>query len=132
MKSSEEAKRNLMNAVKGSPYIVVLPDGMRRNIALLFERPDGVIFFDVFWYGATSHPYHFISGRVKEKEVNGEVLWQIKETEFMKLKEDMGGENPFELFDERDAWDRFLGLDVGKKATRELAEKILRNDGWLK
>lgn len=108
------------------PLVIESPESGRRLIAELFPAQDytktqGIIFFDIGWYGSPAHPVHIIAGTVQ-----GDGPWEIPEADAEISV--LGSDD--DLQDEWQAWQEFIASDAGKGATRALAEQILQDGAY--
>ena len=100
------------------PLKVIISRDHERVIAEGFIVGEGVVFYDVFWYEASSHPIHLIEG-----EISGEGPWRVGEMVIEEMKED-------EFLFEADwkSWLRFRNHEDGKEATRKLAQLLMKQE----
>ena len=100
------------------PLKVIISKDHERVIAEGFIVGEGIVFYDVFWYEASFHPIHLIEG-----EISGEGPWRVGEMVIEEMKED-------EFLFEADwkSWLRFRNHEDGKEATRELAQRLMKQE----
>lgn len=108
--------------------VVEIPGGGRRNVAELFDLSEyvpgqkGIIFFDTWWIGATFHPVHVIRGDIRGEGPVWDIPSQDVEIEVINPDLDQG------LANEWRRWEEYRRDDkIGRQATRENAEFVLRN-----
>ena len=111
MKLAEAFEKNL-------PLKVIISRDHERAIAEGFIVGEGVVFYDVFWYEASFHPIHFIKG-----EISGRGPWKVGD---LVIKEMNENESLFEA--DWKPWLRFRNHEDGKDATRELAERLMKQE----
>ena len=103
----------------GNGVLIDHPQGGIRPCAEIFRHPLGIVFLDIGWtdpYGGR-HPAHIVEG-----EVSGSGPWKVGEIE---LREIVAGDQVFE------EWNDWLQLRGPTGATREAAEVMLREQGYL-
>ena len=107
---------------KNLPLKIVFPpdeDGytMQRVIAEGFVVGGGVVFWDVGWYEASSHPNHFVEGRI-----TGTGPWKVGDKVIEEMKEDDDYWGGWAL------WKKFQASPDGKDATRKLVKSFTEED----
>jgi len=101
------------------------PVGGERNIAELFQTPTGLIFFDVWWYGAHFHPIHEVKGKVQYPGLR-ENEWWVEYPEYRLIKIMKLTPAKERLWAERMLWEEYKRHEDGKGATRVFARKLLK------
>ena len=99
------------------PLKVVISRDHERVISEGFIVGEGVVFYDVFWHETSSHPLHFIKG-----EVSGQGPWKVGDLTIEIV------EDEFLFQADWKSWLRFRNHGDGKGATRELAERLMKQE----
>lgn len=95
---------------QGLPLVVDTIDGGERLLAELFLHPQGLVFADVGWHEAVSHPFHLLRGRLVRK-----THWRVGRHDIRIAFE---GET---LFENWRGWRAYLASPEGAEVTREKA-----------
>ena len=59
---------DLFTRIRATPLLIDHPLGGLRLAVAIFPHAEGILFFDVFWYGTPSfHPVHVVKGEVRDR-----------------------------------------------------------------
>ena len=72
----EEQKVNKIFTLR-SPLYIKYPNGETRVIEQIFQHPQGVLYFELFWEKDPQYSIHLIEG-----EITGEGPWRVGEASF--------------------------------------------------
>jgi hypothetical protein len=102
----------------GIPLGIEMAPDNHRAIAALFPHPQGIIFADTGWPGATWHPFHVVEGKV-----HGDGPWFVEE---IRIREIDHGDPLAE------AWNRWMAYRAspeGQWATPARAREFMAEQG---
>lgn len=106
--------------VGGMPLGVEHPLGGRRVIAELYRHPRGLVFLDIGWPQASSHPAHLIEGQVPDEGPP----WRVGEAEIFRISE------ADDLLEDWLAWRQLRKLELAR-FDRAAGARFARADGLL-